>query len=184
MDKRLKFAIPLVVLASIFLISGFNFSLEEPINDNLMPINYHSSVCKQVLRSNGMLEEAECGSNVLYNTGAEMIENLLGDGTTGAVLNISLGNASADAGDPQADASEDFTVYAAGGLSSIEGTKSSNGNGNWTVTKTFTATADNLLTNVTRLTNLTGTNFAGNNFTLVTLQTNDQLTINWTVWVT
>ena len=57
------------------------------------------------------------------------------------------------------------------------------GTGNWSIYNEFTSTCDNVVTNVTRLRNTNGDDFAGNTFTLVTLQTDDLLLINWTLSV-
>ena len=61
--------------------------------------------------------------------------------------------------------------------------------GNWTVTNTFTATADSQVVNATALFDSnTGANnstaFAVANFTSVTLNNNDQINITWFIWVT
>lgn len=61
--------------------------------------------------------------------------------------------------------------------------------GNWTITNTFTATADTQIVNATGLFDSnTGANnntlFANANFTSVTLNNNDQINITWFIWVT
>ena len=72
------------------------------------------------------------------------------------------------------------------GLDRTQGTYGDNGVGNWSIWTTFTATADDLLTNKTGIFNASavGTLFAENTFTLATLQSSDQITINWTIFVT
>ena len=59
-------------------------------------------------------------------------------------------------------------------------------NGNRSVTLTFTQTcAVGYVVNSTRLQDATsGRNLSGNLFTIVNLSVNDQLTVNWTVFVT
>ena len=183
-----------LVLGVVFL---FAFFIGTPVNNvddsNSQEISYGSEVCFFTTgdfegRNNepniGVWEEVECDSNVLYDTGAEAIENLLSVGLNSKYTNITLCNASATCGSPSASASEGWTEYVNSGLKGTEGSKTDNGNGNWTISNTYTASADNLLTNVTRIGNTTGGYLAGNSFTLVTLQTNDQLTVNWTIWVT
>jgi len=184
MNKGLKVGIPLVILSvlSVFALSGLLFS---PGGNGFSDgINYESSVC--VYKNNELV--GECDSNVLYNTGAELIESAMADGAAADATDwIELGNASAAAGEPQADSSEAYTALDGGcftGTMPVAGTVYDNGNGNWTVGTTFTSSCDDVLTNVTHLINDADAEFAGNNFTLVTLQTNDQLTINWTIWVT
>lgn len=147
-------------------------------------INYHSNVC---IYKNGELV-GPCSHNVLYTNGgngSEYIEQSLGvGGTVTPALNISLCNATAGCGTPVAAGTEVFNRYTSCGLQATNGAYASLGVGNWSVANTFTATCDGLLTNTTRLMAGPTTLFAGNSFTLVTLQTNDQLTINWTIWVT
>ncbi len=141
-------------------------------------IGYKGSVC---VYKNGEL--VECDHNVLYDTGADMVRDTLIN-PSDAVDYIELCNATAGCGTPGAAKTEDYTAYTAAGLSAAQGTTTVLGDtGNWTVTQTFTATDNNLLVNATRLQNSSGDDLAGNSFTLVTLQSNDQLTINWTLQV-
>lgn len=181
MNKRnyLFFAIPLL-LAFVFAFSVVNFN--TPIEDNPLSIKYNSNVC--VYKNNELL--GECYSNLVTTAGLNAIKDGLGQGSLPAAYDyVALCNATAGCTDPAAGDTALDNEYAAGGLSRAQGTYSSNGNGNWTISKTFTATADSLVTNMTGLFNASssGTMLAENNFTSVTLQTNDQLTINWTIWV-
>mgnify|MGYP001608619042 FL=1 len=127
--------------------------------------------------------------NLLYDSGKNLTRDLLGAGATGAVLNISLCNASAGCGAPVAGASEAFNTITQCGIFNQQGSYTSlSPIGNWTVTKTFTynSTCNGVSTtiNASRIGNLTMTNFAGANFTTVTLSnTNDQITINWSFGV-
>ena len=145
-------------------------------------INYHSEVC---VYKNG--QEVGCSHNVLYNTGKDLIKSYLGDtgGSGDEVDQIELCNATAGCGVPAADASESYTAMSGCGVDQATGVYSSNGgNGNWSLSAVFTASCSNVMTNVTRLKNTAGTNFAGNNFSVVTLQPNDQINVTWTIWVT
>lgn len=154
-------------------------------------INYHSQVCKQITRADGTIEEPECSHNVLYTDGANYIRKMLTLGSASAadnITNISLCNA-VGTGGCTTPVAADVAIGSGyneltGGLAPKIGTVLNTGNGNWSVSATFTSTADNVQTNVTRITNGTITYpFAGNSFTLATLQTNDQITVNWTIWV-
>ena len=143
-------------------------------------LSYKGYVC---VYKNGEL--IDCDHNVLYDNGRNITRDLLGVGSNAPILNISICNASAACGSPVAAGSEAFTAYTNCGLANVQGTYNTlqANPGNWTVTKTFTSTCDAVNMTSTRLTNTTGSIFAGNTFTLVTLQTNDQLTINWTLMV-
>lgn len=149
-------------------------------------IGYKGVVCTYVTRADGTVEDNGCNHNVLFDTGAELIEDYLADGSGGgdAVDWIELCDATnATCAEPTADSSEEYTAWVDSGLAKSVGTVGDNGNGNWSVWKTFTSTADGAIVNVTHLINDDDDEFAGNSFTDVTLQANDQLTINWTVSV-
>jgi len=176
MKKKIYAVVGVSVLLLLVCLAFIPSTAENNYGDS---IDYKGTVC---IYKNGEL--IECNHNILYNSGKNLIRDLVGGGGSGAVLNISLCNATAGCGGPVADASETYSEFAGCGLENSQGTYTAlTQDGNWTITKTFTATCDNVETNVTRLQNATGTNFAGNSFTLVTLQTNDQLTINWTIQV-
>ena len=181
--KNKNFIIPFF---TVLVISAFIIGVSVPNNpsssdNNAQNIVYDSSVC---VYKNGDLV-GPCSSNVLYNLGAEAIESYLadGDGAGDAFDFIELGDAAAAAGEPEAAQGEAYTAHNADGLAKAAGTVLDVGNGNWSVSYTFTSTGEDQLTNVTRLLNGDADTLAGNSFTLVTLQTSDQLTINWTVWV-
>jgi len=134
-------------------------------------------------------------NNILYNKGANMTRDFLGIATgTSPVTTIALCNSSHnDAGVtvgceiPLVGGADLFNAYNICGLANATGTFSALVQGtagaNWSVQNTFTSTCDDLTMNVTRLQNGSDI-FAGNIFTEVTLQTNDQITINWTISLT
>jgi len=144
-------------------------------------VNYMSNVC--VYKNN---ELVSCSPNVLYNTGAEMIEQHLGNEVAADAFDwIELCNASTSACEaPVAEKTEAYSEITACNLGAQAGTYASIGNGNWTISAVFTSNCDNVLTNVTRLRNNAGDDLAGNNFSLVTLQTQDLINVTWTIWVT
>lgn len=173
-------AFVLGVLSVILLNSFFSTSVSSDSSNSLL--SYHSSVC---VFKNGELV-GECKHNLLYDNGKNITRDTLGSVAGAVIQNISLCNATAGCGAPLAAGSETFNTFNSCGMASSQGTYNTitATPGNWTITKTFTATCDSIVTNVTRLTNVTGGIFAGNTFTSVTLQTNDQLTINWTLMIT
>lgn len=178
---RKIYAIPILVITSILVLAIALMSVNTSVPNTEISdgIDYKGSVC--VYKNN---ELVECNHNVLYNSGANMTRTALGVGSTAAILNITLCNATAGCGTPIAASSEAYTEYGACGLAGATGTYTQLGQtGNWTVSKTFTSSCDNLLVNVTRLGN-NSNYFAGNSFTLVTLANLDQLTINWTLSIT
>jgi len=185
MEKKQLLLIPAFIL---LIVGMFAMSLLEQDNSPINvgnPIGYHSSVCKQVIRADGSVEPVECSSNVLYDTGKNLIRTYLGDtgGGTDEVDQIELGNASLAAGEPQADSSEAYTALSGCGMDAATGAYTALAqDGNWTIDYEFTSTCADVLTNVTHLTNTATAEFAGNSFTLVTLQNGDKLQLNWTIW--
>jgi len=177
-----KYLIPIFVVllfTSVFVITSLTNNFNNGVSsDN--PIEYHSNVC---VYKNGEL--VDCSHNLLYDSGKDLIRTYLGDtgGSGDEIDQIELCNSTAGCGAPQADASESYTAYTSCGLEQATGTYGSLNTGNWSIFHTFTSTCDNIETNMTRLKNTAGTNFAGVRFTDVTLQSSDKLTINWTIWV-
>lgn len=196
-----KYIVPLFLgflLLGVFLIYSFG-SLPLPINSVNGGIAYNGYQYtyttgdfegRKTPAHQGIMEEVPCEENddgchnVLFDSGANMTRNCLTLGACYPISNISLCNATTGSGcgDPTSAGTELFTLYNVMNLSAGEGIIYPLGQtGNWTVSKLFVATGQ-ATTNVTRIGN--GTNyFAGNSFTLVTLQANDQLTINWTLAV-
>lgn len=172
------------LFAAIFVAAfalGVTFAPDVSVSEQQSSVlHYKAFVCTY---KNGEL--IGCSHNLLYDTGKNITRDALGVGGFGAVLNISLCNATAGCAGPVVGATETFNTIVGCGLQSTQGTYAAltNAPGNWSVVKTFTATCDGTVMNSTRLTNATGSPFAGNTFTSVTLQTNDQLTINWTLMV-
>lgn len=160
------------------------FTKVDGDDTTLSSITYHSNVCKQITRADGIVEPQECSHNLLYDTGKELIETYLGDtgGSGDEVDQIVLCDADVGCATPVAGASETFNAITDRGLAKTTGTYASLGTGNWTISNVFTATGS-VKTNVTRLQNTAGTNFAGNAFTLVSLENQDSLTITWNIWV-
>jgi hypothetical protein len=178
------FGILSLVVISLALAS---IEVEEPVSpiSNGEGLTWNTHVVVEQIRDGKVIRHEE-GHNTLYNQGKDMVRDLLANGGGGNVTNISLCNATAGAGcgTPTAAATEDYTLFTDIGLASIEGSYATHAtNGNWSVYNTFTAT-DYAAVNVTRLTNVTGSNLSGFYFTVINLENTDQLTINWTVYVT
>ena len=177
--------IPLLAITAFSVMFALSNTANHEFTENLKTdVFYNSMVCIKVKRANGEVEDLGCEHNILYDSGKELIEDLLGNTGSGGPANvIALCDASLGCGEPVADASETFNEITSCGLAPATGTYQSVGTGNWTISHTFTSTCDNVQTNVTRLRTGTGTNFAGRSFTLATLQKDDQLQITWYIWV-
>jgi len=182
-NRKVLYAIPIMILG-IFLVMSFIPNVPIPTENSVDGINYKGMVCTSVIRADGTVEDNGCNHNVLYTTGAEYVETQLKTGSTDAVDWIALCDATnATCVTQTAGSSEPYTSWTDSGLEKAAGAVLDNGNGNWSVFTTFTASCDNLITNVTHLENDADLEFAGNEFTTVTLQTSDSLSINWTISV-
>ena len=170
-----------VLLVLTLVISGFLGFAKPPqpkaitVKQGLQPF-YHSNVCVSV---NGKL--IGCNHNIIVNDGLNMIKTSLKDGTVNQLNQLALG----DGADPTATSTALPGIITTNGcdIGTIDGSKD-NGVGNFSVWKTWTATATQTI-NSTGLYRSDGTSFfGGSTFTETTLQANDQITTNYTIWVT
>lgn len=184
--KKSLLIVPSLIVLSIFVIAMISMTSPNSLNSPQEGVQYHSSVCILVKNPDGSIKQDNgCSPNLVTNAGLNLIKDKLMGMSSAAVNYIALCNASAGCAAPAAGDTALTNEYAAGGLSRSQGTNTSIGTGNFSISYEFTATADNLLTNKSGLFNASssGTLFASNTFTLATLQTNDRLNITWYVWV-
>jgi hypothetical protein len=181
MKKEYIVAMAILVLAVAFYLNPMKGSESSDAT-----IKYHSSVCKVVTRVDGTVEDLGCGPNLVVNGGLDFINSCIGKGLCGTPTNFSI---IALGGNTTPQAATDTTLaneWATNGLSRAAATYTYIGTGNWSITKTWTDTTAASVVNTTGLFNATssGTLFAENYFTPVTLQIADQLNVTWTIWVT
>lgn len=163
---------------------GTIFYLTVNLNTSPIPTpqnnNFRDTVC--VYKNSELIG---CEHNILFYSGQNMTRDCLTSDSCSAFTNISLCNASLGCDTPTSAGTETYSLFSGCGMDSDTGTVTylTPEDGNWTVTKTFTSTCDGVETNATRLSNVSGSDFAGNLFSVVTLQTSDTLTINWTLSV-
>ena len=192
LDKHLLGTLGMLTLILVvgFVSATFSVPAVEPGKGGL---RYGSTVCIEYKDGkSGESRLISCSHNTLTNNGKDTIEDVL-NSTHGANINtIALCNSSNTSADGLGNGCTQPLVtdnnltgeYKACGLSRAAGTLTDQGNGNFSEAYTFTATCNSLVTNVTGIFNATGNlYFAGNNFTSVTLQSNDQLTVTWYIWV-
>ena len=170
MDKKIIFGLLGVLLVSVVLTIPLlrnNFG----INDG---VHYKATVC--VYKNDELIS---CQYNLLTNGGKDMIRDAL-QGTSTNINQISLGNGAA----PTASSTSLPSEYTDCGLAkATASTQNLANNGNWSVYYTFTSTCDSKVVNTTGLYKNGGNLFAGTSFTSTTLQTDDQIKINWTISV-
>jgi hypothetical protein len=178
-----------VILLSAFLIMSLPSKEVQNANSDAL-IKYGSSVCTYVTRADGSIEDNGCHHNLLTNAGKNAIRSALTNAGTPAFKYIGLCNASyggncngTNAGDTSLY--NEFPAGVTGLNRTNEATYLALGTGNWSYSRTFVAGADDMVTNKTGIFNATSgdTMLAVNTFTTSTLQTNDQITINWSIWV-
>ncbi len=181
------------ILGLVFLIGSVSAILSTHVtNPSEEGLKYNSKVC---IEKNGEL--IQCSPNTLTNVGKNLIQDYLTGSQTTEVKYIALCNTTNTSGDGGGNTCAQPAVgdtvlageYHDCGLSRAAGTLSDQGTGNFSYAKAFTATCNSLETNVTSIFNSStvgaaASYFAGNNFTIVTLETDDQLTVTWYIWVT
>lgn len=201
-SKNLFLGFGMLMVMSVLGLAVFGFSMlisggtSDGDSSSTSLVRYGSNVCiyKNTWNGNGYdgNQLLECKHNVFYRNGQNMTRDLLGGGGNFvreiSLCNATQGNAAVGCGTVTVDEDADtFPAYEAGcGLENASGAYTilnSFKSGNWTISSTFTSTCANRLINVTRLQNASDSPFAANSFTLVTLQSSDQLTVNWTVFV-
>jgi hypothetical protein len=175
-----------VLFLSIFsILFVFSFTSPSP-NVNLgTGINHGDRWCVQVTKADGTKLPMYCGQNTYTTAGQNATRDLLGDGSAGPGFKyIALGNGTAPASTDTSLNSE-ITSGQNSGLARALGTYTSlPAPGNWTISNTFTSSQNSQVVNTTALFNDSSSGFelAGFSFTSATLQTNDQITINATIW--
>ena len=160
------------VLVLAMFVVGLNIG---SVGNNLVGdgLNYGSNVC--VYKND---ELVGCQENVVTTAGLNIVEAALGEGTVNEIDELALGNTTAPAVGETALAG----LWATCGLSKAVGAYNTNGDGNWSQAYTWTSTCDNVVVNTTALYG-TVNMFAGTTFTATTLQTDDSLKVNYTLWV-
>lgn len=194
MSKRNQTFVSLGVLALVFVGVGvvlgssfFTSSASTPVLSSGI-LKYTSDICIDVIRADGTVDQIECRDNPNFfsSAGRNAVMDLISGGgnATGGYgglttfRRIALCNGSNAVGGVQ--------CYYDAGLTNQSGTFLKVADpGNWSVTAQFTATADSKHVNSTALFNgsalIDSIYFAGNNFTDVTLNTNDIITIRWNI---
>ncbi len=150
-------------------------------------VSYHGVACVKV-RLNGVWNDWGCHKNIITTLGLRFIQgNMNGTYTTAQVtLNkLAIGYNTS----PQVVADTALSgIYTTNGLANATGTFQNLGAGNTSLYYTWTATADAQSVNATGIYNTSVATtpaqlFAETTFPNVVLNTNDQITVNYTWWV-
>ena len=173
MEKKYMVGMFSVLVLAMFVV-GLNIgnTRDNGVGDG---INYGSNVC--VYKNDELIG---CQHNTVTTQGLNMVKSALGQGTIQLIANLTVGNTTA----PAAGDTALPGAYVNHGLEGTTGTYNSNGNGNWSIAHTWTCSAGPTVVNTTGLCNATNGLFAGTSFTATTLQTDDQIKVNYTIFVT
>jgi len=172
--------IPVVMLILAVIIVGaimsfpiFNSNISKEATSN--SVKYHGEVCVWV---NDKL--IGCNHNLITNTGKDIVYYAL-TGTTKNVNQIAIANNTV----PQSalDTSLQGEWTTCGLAKGTVDTTVRNNYGNWTMSKLWTVTCDNVIINATGLYTSDNELFAETTIPTHTLYANDQLRISWTIWV-
>jgi len=178
MEKKYMIATFSVLVLAMFVV-GLNIGNvgDSEVGDSL---DYGSNVCA-FAKLSGEWVDLGCQENTVVENGLDAVKLALGTGSVEKVSKLALGNETAPALADTALAG----LWSTNGLTMAEAAYNTNGVGNWSQAYTWTATGDNLVVNTTALYLTDGTTlFAGTSFTTTTLQTDDQLKVNYTTWCT
>ena len=187
MKKLAVTCLALAVLVTVIAVVAFQFGVtyqrQATLNIDVGTMSLHVTVYVQRVGEEPVFWSHHAG--VLTTIGKNWIEDQLGDSpSTDPAKWISV---STSTDSPAAGWTQIPTEIATGGLERAAGTYASTGDGVWTISHQFTASATH--TNV-QLTGLqyaaTGDNnlLGADTFTPVTLNSGDKLTVTWTVTVT
>lgn len=146
-------------------------------------IPYKARVAIEVFRPGVGIIFSEVIPNLVVNAGLDAVERYLGQQGYAAFNYIALSNNTTHT--PAAGDTSLVNEIATAGLGRATGTYYNNAVGNWSIVKTFTASSainDVCLSGLFNQ-SASGTLLAENTFTQVDLQTNDQVTVNWTISV-
>ncbi|MFW6002045.1 MAG: hypothetical protein ACOCQD_01785 [archaeon] len=150
----------------------------------------YENVIEVTQTRDGEVVNRETVHNTVVNDGLNYIRDYLGEGSTGAAMDVlTLGEDCTGEPEEGDSSMDDFCTdeIEASGLERTGGSYNSNGDGNWSISNQFTAGEDQDNVNGAALFNDdsadSGTMFAGNTFSEVDLLENDQLTVNYTIAV-
>ena len=170
-SKLIPILIPLIIAGMLIAFPKFPRNNEEVSSG----FKYHGEVCAWV---NDKL--IGCNHNLITNAGKDIVYYAL----TGSLRNVTY---IAVANNTVAQSASDTSLQgewttcglAKGPADSIV----RNDYGNWTITKSWTVTCDNVIVNATGLYDATGTLFAETTIPIHYLYSTDVLRISWTIWV-
>jgi len=180
MNEKNIFVLILVISAFV---AGFSISQGYTVTGSAAGIKYNSQVC--VYKNN---EIVDCSPNLITNIGKEHIDMFLGNGSAGSVATDYLALSNTSTVLAVTDTTLPGEIANECTLGRQQGTYHNFGTGSWNITYQWTLAAgcSNHVVNATGIFNATtsGTLFAENTFTDVTLEGNDQLNVTWGIWVT
>jgi hypothetical protein len=162
-----------IIVGAIVFFPIFNNNINKQITKE--GIKYHGEVCFWV---NDKL--IGCNHNLITNTGKDIVYYAL-TGTTKNVNQIAVANNTVPQSASDTYLQGEWTRC--GLVRGAADTIVKNNYGNWTLSKLWTITCDNVIINATGLYTSDNELFAETTLPTYTLYTSDQLRISWTIWV-
>lgn len=187
-----KFAIVILTVALLGMFSVMQTGNLMASSGSTQYVGYVGVVCREITRADGTFEYLGCSRNTLINKGKNHTTSQLAStpsaaSATDIIDTIQLANTTP----PHAEESSLTGVISDCGLAEYASLswieqKNNTGysNGNISTNYEWTSTCNSVVVNTTALITNGNVYFAGNTFTDVTLQINDQLNVTWYVWVT
>jgi len=175
MEKKYLMATFAVFVMAAFVI-GVNINNSSPVATAHEEVGITGFPC---IYLNDVL--IECKENTVMTNGLNYVKTSLGVGTVNNIKDLALGNTTAPVvGDTALPG-----IYTTNGLGKAVGTYNTNGDGNWSIAYTWTSLGDGIIVNTTGLYKTADAAglFAGTSYKATTLQTDDQLKVNYTLSV-
>lgn len=191
MSKK-KWAVVSMILVAIIVIAvvsfqyGIIYQRNAVLNLDVGTMSFHMHA--EVEFANGTIVDLGYHAGVLTTIGKNYIEGKLGDSAygdnTAFADDISVSTSTST---PNVAWTEIPTEITTGGLERASSTYTSTGDGVWTISHEFTASATHTAVQLTglqwKLTPLDGTLLGADTFAAVTLNSGDKLTVTWTITV-
>lgn len=178
--EKWKYGIPLLLIA-IAGVYMYSAGMPTGISDGL---HYTGIACITAVQS-GVFHDYGCQHNLITTRGLNLIKfNMMGVNQTIKVGTLAIANSTSPQLITDTELNNQETV-AGCGLANVSSTLTDIGTGNWSVSHTWTSACNGRIINATGIYNTTavGNLFAEANFTSVTLNNGDQLTVTYYTWV-
>lgn len=181
--EKWKYGIPVLLVFAVVGVYMYSAGMPTGISDGL---HYTGIACITTVQS-GVFHDYGCQHNLITKQGQDQIKWAMQSNATAGTINLdTLGIANSTS--PQLATDVDLNGLRVGCDLGIAVSTQGTGTpavGNWSLAHTWTSACDGAIVNATGIYNTTSTGhlFAEANFTSVTLNNGDQLTVTYYTWV-